>query len=204
VQVDNSFLSALPDDIAQELKRDFKRQQNMMRILSTSPSKAERPGSSPAKKSKPPAIQSTPSYTRADCPLDSQRLVGPAEDMTEVVTLQEPSLCGETNTADVKTLLKEWINSSEVPGAEDVVILSTYLRELVTYSHLERLDLLVKYLYRYLLVIYTPGLFVFFFGWTKWCTVRNCQIFVTHLFCFVQRTKAKESVYFFFRQMKFN
>uniref|UniRef100_A0A6A7FQN7 DNA repair protein REV1 n=1 Tax=Hirondellea gigas TaxID=1518452 RepID=A0A6A7FQN7_9CRUS len=48
-QVDNSFLSALPDDLKEEMKRDYQRQKNVLRIL-TSPQKTF-PLSSPQKSS---------------------------------------------------------------------------------------------------------------------------------------------------------
>ncbi|XP_064611055.1 DNA repair protein REV1-like [Liolophura sinensis] len=58
------------------------------------------------------------------------------------------NLCGRVALADVKDLLRQWIQSCQAPEDEDVRVIVQYLGELVLDKNLEHVDLLLKFLRR--------------------------------------------------------
>lgn len=72
----------------------------------------------------------------------------------ELEHIEEPSLQGSTDIEDLRTLLSNWVASAEdQPEPEDVKTISQFLKELVSFSNLEKAHLLVIYL-KYLIKDY--------------------------------------------------
>ncbi|XP_014669446.1 PREDICTED: DNA repair protein REV1-like isoform X2 [Priapulus caudatus] len=59
-----------------------------------------------------------------------------------------PSLCGATGREEVRSLIKEWTDSTAEPVNEDIEMFITYLEELVGHMNLEMADKMLKYFYR--------------------------------------------------------
>jgi DNA repair protein REV1 len=58
-----------------------------------------------------------------------------------------PSLQGLTDISDIRKLLREWVSAFEdKPEPEDVKKITRYLVDLVKYSNLEKVQLVIKYL----------------------------------------------------------
>uniref|UniRef100_A0A0P4VTD3 DNA repair protein REV1 n=1 Tax=Scylla olivacea TaxID=85551 RepID=A0A0P4VTD3_SCYOL len=62
-----------------------------------------------------------------------------------------PDLCGMKELSDVKSLIQAWVASCAHPENEDADILAGYFTSLITFHDLEKLDCLIKYLYRQIL-----------------------------------------------------
>ncbi|XP_063870475.1 DNA repair protein REV1-like isoform X3 [Scylla paramamosain] len=62
-----------------------------------------------------------------------------------------PDLCGMKELSDVKSLIQAWVASCVHPENEDADILAGYFTSLITFHDLEKLDCLIKYLYRQIL-----------------------------------------------------
>jgi hypothetical protein len=61
--------------------------------------------------------------------------------------LEEPSLQGSTDINDLRKLLSHWVLSNEdKPELEDVKTVSLFLKKLISFSNLEKAQLLVAYL----------------------------------------------------------
>ncbi|XP_050719708.1 DNA repair protein REV1-like isoform X2 [Eriocheir sinensis] len=59
-----------------------------------------------------------------------------------------PDLCGMRSLPDVKSVIQAWVASCACPEDEDADILGSYFTSLITHHDLEKLDCLIKYLYR--------------------------------------------------------
>lgn len=62
-----------------------------------------------------------------------------------------PQLCGVEKLSELKSLIREWVLSCSQPEAEDANILASYYTNLISHHDLEKVDLLIKYLYRQVL-----------------------------------------------------
>ncbi|XP_068226891.1 DNA repair protein Rev1-like isoform X1 [Palaemon carinicauda] len=72
------------------------------------------------------------------------------DDKTSVQETNEeiPQLCGAVELTEVKNFIREWVSSCPNPDEEDVDIIASYYSNLIIYRDLEKVDLLIKYLYR--------------------------------------------------------
>lgn len=57
-------------------------------------------------------------------------------------------LCDLLQLPDVKSVIQAWVASCACPEDEDADILGSYFTSLITHHDLEKLDCLIKYLYR--------------------------------------------------------
>nr|XP_006819721.1 PREDICTED: DNA repair protein REV1-like [Saccoglossus kowalevskii] len=73
------------------------------------------------------------------------------EEVMQGVEKVKPNLCGRVDLSDVKTLVKEWIESCPAPELEDVGQFVQYINDLVDDKNLETVDLLLKYLKRHVM-----------------------------------------------------
>nr|XP_045618636.1 DNA repair protein REV1-like [Procambarus clarkii] len=62
-----------------------------------------------------------------------------------------PNLCGVEEMSEVKSLIREWVSSCSHPEEEDAEILACFYTSLISHHDLEKLDVLMKYLYRQVL-----------------------------------------------------
>ncbi|XP_052102079.1 DNA repair protein REV1-like isoform X1 [Mytilus californianus] len=79
----------------------------------------------------------------------------PQEQGTSSNTIQDSikvpvNLCGAVTITEVRTLLKEWIQTSNDPEKDDEEIMTSYLTNLVLDRNLEQVDLVVKFLNRHI------------------------------------------------------
>ncbi|XP_060082771.1 DNA repair protein REV1-like [Ylistrum balloti] len=60
------------------------------------------------------------------------------------------NLCGAVTITEVRTLLREWLSSAQVPEQEDEEVMLTYLQDLVLDKNLEQVDLVIRFLNRHI------------------------------------------------------
>ncbi|XP_062595150.1 DNA repair protein REV1-like [Saccostrea cucullata] len=60
------------------------------------------------------------------------------------------NLCGAVTIAEVRSLLKEWIQSSPEPEEKDKQVVIAYLQDLILDKNLEQVDLVIKFLTRHI------------------------------------------------------
>lgn len=60
------------------------------------------------------------------------------------------NLCGAVTIAEVRSLLKEWIQSSPEPEENDEEVVTSYLQDLIMDKNLEQVDLVIKFLKRHI------------------------------------------------------
>ncbi|WAR14703.1 REV1-like protein [Mya arenaria] len=80
----------------------------------------------------------------------SEKVAGTQEETKAV------NLCGAVTIADVRLLLKEWIDSTPNPQCEDETVLASYLHDLILERNLEQVDLVLKYMLRNIRKLESP------------------------------------------------
>ncbi|KAB7498160.1 DNA repair protein REV1 [Armadillidium nasatum] len=158
-QIDESFLNALPLDVRYELQTDFQKKKGKIKCNSTATNQ----------------ISSLPSFTkkkRGGRPKGggNNGLTGKNDskntDVSKVLATEnienntcctvvssssrsseEPNLCGETKIDSIKTLIYQWIESCDNPADIDLNILSSFCISLIEAKDLEKLDLVLKFLF---------------------------------------------------------
>ncbi|KAJ8304491.1 hypothetical protein KUTeg_018074 [Tegillarca granosa] len=93
--------------------------------------------------------ESVPMFDNKETTLTIKEIPGTSV-MTSHVDQPQKSvnLCGAVSIADVKTLLREWLQSSTTPEKDDEEIMIEYLTDLVFDHNLEQVDLVLKFLNR--------------------------------------------------------
>ncbi|KAK8742032.1 hypothetical protein OTU49_002068 [Cherax quadricarinatus] len=208
-QVDESFLKAIPEELREELRQDFKRQkeaavnkqqrpqrtdavcgggllENSSRSGRTLPQQqlgslgnsstikavtAVSKKRNVLRKSKMQGKGANPSPSKQyihprrnhlilenkninEVPVSSKPSTSWEENIEDTlieVDKEVPNLCGVEEISEVKSLIREWVSSCSHPEAEDADILAHYYTSLISHHDLEKLDLLIKHLYRQVL-----------------------------------------------------
>ncbi|XP_076319010.1 DNA repair protein REV1-like isoform X2 [Tachypleus tridentatus] len=142
-----------PKNMEDDFKKDTRTYRSLFR-----PDRINSPKKKQGKRGRPLKVNQYKQTTRrTEAVVEGvlQKKVHPDERIQEVIsenvsTLQwtPASICGQTQIEDVKSLMKEWIESTPEPEVKDMEVFGDYLLDVVEERDLEKLDLLIKYFHR--------------------------------------------------------
>ncbi|XP_013790615.2 DNA repair protein REV1-like isoform X2 [Limulus polyphemus] len=148
-----------PNSMDDDFKEDAKTYRSLFR-----PDRVNSPKKKQVKIRRPPKVNQYKQTTRITDVHGLQKKVHPDERIQEVINenvsnLQwtPASICGQTQIEDVKSLMKEWIESTPEPEVKDMEVFGDYILDVVEERDLEKLDLLIKYFHRLVKRIQKPS-----------------------------------------------